>query len=1004
MRPRVFSRARRHLVPLLAGGVLAGGGLVAVPSASAAAAAADIPPQEPGVTLRVFDVQTPLSKLCTLKPGQTPNHDKLMPVIDWSSTADFGGFGDHFVSEASGYLDVPRDGTYAFRLTSDDGSRLSLDGETVIAHDGQHGAEPKDGSVHLTTGLHPLRVDHFERDGGQQLTLAWKPPGADGFEVVPREALSTDAGVVRVTAPGRKECEASGDSPGDGLPLTSVRPDLTLTDLRPEGFEPQVSGMDWLPGGRLAITTWGGSDNVAGEVYVLSNVTGKTSRDKVTVKKVADGLREPMGIKYVDGSLYVSQKHELTRLVDKDRDGVTDEYRTVATWPYGRNFHEFAFGLLYRDGHFYVNLSVSIDYGGATTVPQPAPNRGVTYKVSRKTGRISPVAGGLRTPDGIGWGPDGSIFATDNQGGWLPSSKLVQIGQGRFFNHYTEPSGPFDDSPVTEPVLWLPQNEIANSPSTPVLLKKGRFAGQMLIGDVTYGGLQRAHLEKVRGQYQGAVFRYTQGLEAGVNRVTLGPDGAIYAGGLGADGNWGQEGKLKFGLQKLTPNGKNTFDIHEMRAVPGGFDLTYTEPVSAATAEDLAQHYRAEQWRYTPTSDYGGPKIAEEELDVTSATLSRDRRTVKLRLDGLKPGRVVHLRSPRPFTSASGEQLWNTEAWYTLNRMPGKQPPPATLYEAEEARLTGTAGIGTDHGSYSGSGFVDRYSTEGRAATAFDVTVPKSGTYDVGLRYSNGPHPFQGTKTLSVYVNGKKERRTELPSTGDWETWSTRTERLALRAGHNTVSYRFGEGDTGHVNLDLIAVRPRGAEVTLFDGTATSQAQWQHTDGRTPRWPLPDEKSMEVCCGDIRTKEAYQDFRLHVEFRVPLLPDDVTGQDRGNSGIFLQDRYELQVLDSYGDTTLADNEAGAIHLKRAPDSNEAKAPGTWQTYDIVFRAARFEDGRKTEDARVTVVWNGRKVHDDVALDGPTASGRAESPAAGAIRLQDHGNKVRYRNIRVEPLS
>ncbi|KAA0932966.1 family 16 glycoside hydrolase [Streptomyces apricus] len=1005
-----FVRARRLLTSLLTGAVLAGG-LLAAPAVSAAEdataaadAAAAIPPQEPGVTLRVFDVQTPLSKLCTLKPGQTPNHDALKSTVDWSTAEDFGGFSDRFVSEVTGYLVVPSDGTYGLRLTSDDGSRLSIDGATVIDHDGLHGAEPKDASVQLTAGSHPLRIEHFERDGGQELRLAWQPPGASDFTTVPREALSTDAGVVRVTAPGRKECEESGDTPGDGLPLTEVNPGLTLTDLRPDGFEPQVSGMDWLPDGRLAITTWGGSDNVAGEVYLLDNVTGKTSKDKVTVKKVASGLREPMGIKYVDGSLYVSQKHQLTRLVDKDHDDVTDEYRKVATWPYGGNFHEFAFGLLYRDGYFYVNLSVSINLGGATTVPQPAPNRGTTYKVSKKTGKISPVAGGLRTPNGIGWGPEGEIFATDNQGGWLPSSKLVHIKQGRFFNHYTEPSGPFDAAVPTAPVLWLPQNEIANSPSTPLYVKKGQFKGQMLIGDVTYGGLQRAYLEKVKGQYQGAVFRYTQGLEAGVNRLSYGPDGAIYAGGLGADGNWGQEGKLKFGLQKLTPNDNNTFDVKTMRAVPGGFDLTYTQPVSAKTAEELAKHYKAEQWRYTPTSDYGGPKIAEEVLPVRSAELSKDRRTVKLRLDNLKPDRVVHVRSPRPFTSESGESLWNTEAWYTLNAMPGKQPPAAVQYEAEEARLTGVAGVATDHSGYSGSGFVARYNTEGKVGTTFDVTVKKSGTYDVNLRYSNGPNPFQGTKSLSLYTNGKKLRQVKLPSTDNWDTWSSRTEEVRLRAGKNTLSYRFDAGDTGHVNLDALTVRPHGTRLALFDGTAASQTQWQHTDGRRVEWPLADEKSMEVCCGDIRTIDAYQDFKLHVEFRVPLLPDDVTGQNRGNSGIFIQDRYELQILDSYGDTTLDTNEAGAIYLKKAPDVNAAKAPETWQTYDLVFRAARYDDaGKKTADARLTVVWNGTKVHDDITLDGPTASGRAETPAAGPIRLQDHGNKVRFRNIRLEPL-
>ncbi len=635
--------------------------------------AAELPPQTPGVTLRVFDVQVPLNNLCVLKPGQTPNIDKLMPVVDWSTPADFG-LETHFVTHVVGNLVVPQTGTYTLRLASDDGSRLLIDDQVVINHDGLHGPDPKDATVNLTAGSHALRIEHFERDGGQQITLSWKPPGAAGFAVVPNSALSTDADVVRVTAPGRKECEGIADTPGDGLPLTGVHPNYTLTDLRPKGFEPQVSAMDWLPDGRLAVTTWGGSNNTTGEVYLLGNVTGNTGPDKVTVKKVASGLKEPMGIKHVDGKLYVSQKHELTELNDTNGDEVTDQYRRVATWPFGGNFHEFAFGLLYKDGFFYLNLSVSINYGGATTNPQPAPNRGTTVKVNRQTGEIAYVAGGLRTPNGIGWGPEGGIFVTDNQGGWLPSSKLVHIKQDRFFNHYMNPAGPFDSRPVTKPVLWLPQNEIANSPSTPLQLTEGPFAGQMLFGDVTYGGVQRGFLEKVGGEYQGAVFRLTQGLEAGVTRISVGPDGALYAGGLGAGGNWGQEGKLAFGLQKLSPNGANAFDIRAMRAVAGGFALEYTQPLSTQTATDLAKRYTIKQWRYAPTADYGGPKIGEETLTAQSATLSADRKTVTLAIPGLKADRVVHVRSPRPFSSATGETLWSTEAWYTLNRLAGGVP------------------------------------------------------------------------------------------------------------------------------------------------------------------------------------------------------------------------------------------------------------------------------------------------------------------------------------------
>ncbi|MFF8096292.1 ricin-type beta-trefoil lectin domain protein [Streptomyces sp. NPDC016675] len=669
--PRLYSRRLgRRLAGTIIASLLAVG-LSSSPSTADDPAAAALPPQEPGVTLRVFDVQVPLNEICTLKAGQTPNVDKLMPVIDWSSADDFG-LETRFVTHVLGNLHAAQAGSYAFRLTSDDGSRLWIDDRLVINHDGLHGPDaPKDATVDLTAGSHALRVEHFERDGGQQLTLAWKPPGASAFSVVPNSALSTDADVVRVTAPGRKECEGGADSPGDGLPLTGVHPNYTLTDLRPNGFEPQVSAMDWLPDGRLAVATWGGSNNTAGEVYLLSNVTGDTGPDRVTAKKVASGLKEPMGIKHVDGKLYVSQKHELTELNDTNGDEITDQYRRVATWPFGGNFHEFAFGLLYQDGFFYLNLSVSINYGGATTDPQPAANRGTTIKVNKATGQVSYVAGGLRTPNGIGWGPEGGIFVTDNQGGWLPSSKLVHIKQDRFFNHYTNPDGPFDSRPVTKPVLWLPQNEIANSPSTPLLLEDGPFAGQMLFGDVTYGGVQRGFLEKVGGEYQGAVFRLTQGLEAGVTRISVGPDGALYAGGLGAGGNWGQEGKLAHGLQKLSPNGANTFDIRAMRAVPGGFQLEYTQPLSTDTANELAAHYKIKQWRYVPTAAYGGPKVDEETLTAQSATLSADRKTVTLTIPGLKTDRVVHVRSPRPFSSAGGETLWSTEAWYTLNKLPG---------------------------------------------------------------------------------------------------------------------------------------------------------------------------------------------------------------------------------------------------------------------------------------------------------------------------------------------
>lgn len=180
-----------------------------------AQAQAAVPPQEPGVTLRTYDVQVELSKLCTLKPGQTPNVDKLMPTIDWTSDADFG-LADMFVTEAIGNIDIATAGTYEFRLISDDGSRLRIDDTVVITNDGRHGPIAIDGTITLTTGYHALRVDHFEHLYGQQLRLEWKPPGAAGFTLVPTSVLSTDADVVRVTDRGARSARAAPTPPATG--------------------------------------------------------------------------------------------------------------------------------------------------------------------------------------------------------------------------------------------------------------------------------------------------------------------------------------------------------------------------------------------------------------------------------------------------------------------------------------------------------------------------------------------------------------------------------------------------------------------------------------------------------------------------------------------------------------------------------------------------------------------------------------------------------------------
>jgi hypothetical protein len=179
--------------------------------------------------------------------------------------------------------------------------------------------------------------------------------------------------------------------------------------------------------------------------------------------------------------------------------------------------------------------------------------------------------------------------------------------------------------------------------------------------------------------------------------------------------------------------------------------------------------------------------------------------------------------------------------------------------------------------------------------------------------------------------------------------------------------------------------KPPDGALVLFDGK--SVGEWK--DGRVVEGDL--------LAAGATTKKTFRDFKLHLEFRLPFKPK-ARGQERGNSGVYLQRRYEIQVLDSFG---LAGDkgECGAIYQQTPPAVNMCYPPLSWQTYDIDFRAARYDaDGRKTADAIVTVVQNGVKIHDKADIKKQTGYGDKEKDTPGVINLQNHGNPVVFRNV------
>ncbi|MDZ4755862.1 MAG: family 16 glycoside hydrolase [Phycisphaerae bacterium] len=685
-----------------------------------------------GVTVRIFEVQAtkPIHAIPTLAQNQTPNVDEVRPTIELKIAAAFHALVAPIVTHVTGSIDVEETGAYRFRLTSDDGSRLQIDGVVVIDHDGRHAATSKTSdAVQLAPGLHPLRLEHFDHGGQRSLVLEWQPSGAADFVVIPAARLRTEPVPARVVAPGRKQL-AAARRPGDGTPVAGVHPSFTRTSLLAEGFEPKVGAMAFLPDGRLVIGTFDPlqrdeiqlPDIDAKPADRLLAIEGLMSGDPadVRISTIADGVYEPSGLCAVGDDLYVAHRKAITRLRDTDGDGYFETQDVVASGWEAWNYHQFTFGLVHVPhpddprgaGMLYAALSTAMAppaWEGMGT--NAAPNgvmRGGVIEVDLSSRSMRVIAGGTRTPNGIGVGPRGTIFYSDNQGTWMPTSQLAEVVPGRFYGHNNNtnivpqladrfPDGGaasvFCDRPRAPAAVYLPQDECANSPTEPVLIPSGPYAGQMLVGELTGGGLRRVALEQVNGVWQGAAFQCTQGLTCGVNRLAWGPDGALYLGGIGAGGNWNWQG-TQFGLERLAPNDHVTFEMHTMRATLDGFEITFTKPIDRAWLADPS-HYALRSWSYQPTSAYGGAKMDERALTVTEAVASPDGVRVQLTVSGRAPGTCVHLRCDP--MSVDGDAIWSTDAWYTLQQMPIDRCS-ATLNGRPLPRVV--AGLGALPGEY----------------------------------------------------------------------------------------------------------------------------------------------------------------------------------------------------------------------------------------------------------------------------------------------------------------
>jgi hypothetical protein len=487
-------------------------------------------------------------------------------------------------------------------------------------------------------------------------------------------------------------CLASADVWTDTFSIEKISP--------PPGVDAQIGGLATTPSGKLAACFH------RGELFIYN------PKDD-TWKQFASGLHEPLGIlAESDSSFLVMQRPELTRISDTDGDGVGDLYQTVFD-DFGMtgNYHEFAFGLAQdKEGYIYLALGTASNGAGireeirgrwspigldrkymlngsewrkhkgrAGRMYSRVPYRGWVLKVSPDGSKWQPYASGFRSPEGLGFDRDGRLYVADNQGDWLGTSKIFHVREGLFYGHPASlvwkegwNREPLQVSVAeleklrTPAMGLLPQGELANSPTQPLMIPRGVFGGlneQMLIGEMNTPTLVRFLPDPVGEVSQGAAipFLRTRTLGAGNHRMSFTPDGSLWVAKTHL--SWaGGEGLVRV---RLKEKAADFLAIDRVKLTSRGFSLGFTQPVDSESLQkiEIARH------TYKYHAGYGSPKVDKQNVAIKTTSLSPEGRSCVISLKNtgdLKSGYLYTIRLPE-VRSNGGKLLLGDTVYYTLH-------------------------------------------------------------------------------------------------------------------------------------------------------------------------------------------------------------------------------------------------------------------------------------------------------------------------------------------------
>ena len=453
----------------------------------------------------------------------------------------------------------------------------------------------------------------------------------------------------------------------------------------PQDLYLEVGGLATMPDGRLAVSTR------RGEIWIVENPYQKDSH-QTNFRRFASGLHEILGLAYKDGVFYCSQRGELTKITDTNRDGVADLYEPIYQFELSGNYHEYTYGPVFdKNGDMLVTLNLAwIGFGEGKF----AKWRGWLVKI-KPDGTLEPQSAGLRSPAGYSINDEGDIFYGENQGDWVGSGRITHLAKGDFAGNpggikwAKEPNSPFkltleeipdNSQPMFEaakkvknlklPAVWFPHAIMGISTSDIIQdTTKGKFSpfpGQYFVADQGQSKVMRVFMEKVNGVYQGFCINYREGFQSGILRERFGLDGSMFVGMTSR--GWGSTGKDNFGLQRLVWNGLTPFEINKIHAKSDGFEISFTQPVDVKSVKNAAS-YALRSYIYQYHHQYGSPIINVNELKIKGISVSPDKKSVRISMDGTRQF-YIHEFILKGVLNEEGEPLLHETAYYTLNQIP----------------------------------------------------------------------------------------------------------------------------------------------------------------------------------------------------------------------------------------------------------------------------------------------------------------------------------------------